>query len=306
MARLTPAWMVVTGFALLLGSVAHASGLDEGAPDAVAPRRLALLAEPGAMPPPVESAPPATAGAPGSAGAAPAAGLVEEGAPRPADLSYGVGARLRWVSIPRWMLNLFTKTNVPLSSWATALEVFRRKGDFEFIVSVGYQNMSPGDGNWLGKSHDASVDTDYVQFKGLGFVGLDASFVWHTAFNDWFGMHYGAGIGLGIVTGSIQRTSNFSGCTDANAGDVSRCHPLGVDPTSSTTIDRQIQNLGPGVDDPADPHRFTDNNVPGAIPIVNILVGLDFRLPRLRGWEAKLEGGFYDAFFLGGGVGMTF
>jgi len=47
-------------------------------------------------------------------------------------------------------------------------------------------------------------------------------------------------------------------------------------------------------------------NVPPALPIVNVLVGVDFRLPHVRGWEAKLEGGFYDAFFLGGGVGYTF
>jgi hypothetical protein len=26
----------------------------------------------------------------------------------------------------------------------------------------------------------------------------------------------------------------------------------------------------------------------------------------VRGWEAKIEGGFYNAFFLGGGVGYTF
>ncbi len=46
--------------------------------------------------------------------------------------------------------------------------------------------------------------------------------------------------------------------------------------------------------------------MPPALPIVNVLIGVDFRLPHVRGWEAKLEGGFYDAFFLGGGVGYTF
>jgi len=39
---------------------------------------------------------------------------------------------------------------------------------------------------------------------------------------------------------------------------------------------------------------------------VNLLVGVDFRLPQVRGWEARIEGGFYDAFFLGGAVGYTF
>jgi hypothetical protein len=33
---------------------------------------------------------------------------------------------------------------------------------------------------------------------------------------------------------------------------------------------------------------------------------VDFRLPQVRGWEAKLETGFYDAFFVGAAVGYTF
>jgi len=42
------------------------------------------------------------------------------------------------------------------------------------------------------------------------------------------------------------------------------------------------------------------------VPILNAVLGVDFRVPTLRGWEARIEGGFYDAFFLGGGVGYTF
>jgi hypothetical protein len=77
--------------------------------------------------------------------------------------------------------------------------------------------------------------------------------------------------------------------------------------TAAGCSDAQLAaTQGSGVDDPADPHRFADPNVPPILPIVNVLVGVDFRLPRVRGWEAKLEGGFYDAFFLGGGVGYTF
>jgi hypothetical protein len=265
----------------------------------------------GAVPPPTDAQalpPPAPGDVPPATGQdSPAlAGALAGGSQRPSDVSYGVGARLRWVTVPKWMLNLFTKKNVPLSSYATALEFFRRKGEFDFIVSIGYQNMSPDDGNWLGRGHDAAIDTDYVQFKSLAFWGIDASFVWHSYFTDWFGMHYGAGLGIGIVTGQMLRTSN-AGCTEANAGDFTQCKPLGVTCTQAGCSDAQLQGTqGTGVDDPTDPHRFADQNVPPALPIVNVLVGVDFRLPRVRGWEAKIEGGFYDAFFLGGGVGYTF
>jgi hypothetical protein len=251
-------------------------------------------------------------------GAAPAAGSSpvvppgtfddDTGVQRPADLSYGTGARLRWVTVPAWLLNLFTKKNVPLSSWGTGVSLFRRKGNFDLVGSITYQNMSPADGNWLGKNHDASVDTDLVQFRSFGLVGVDVSFIWHQMFNDWIGMHYGAGIGIGIVTGQILRTSDSSACTDQNAGDLSVCHPVNITCTGSSCNEQQLQaTSGPASSDSAaTPHRFVENSVPPVVPIVNVVLGVDFRLPKVRGWEATIEGGFYDAFFLGGAVGYTF
>ncbi|MDB4982542.1 MAG: hypothetical protein JWM82_3294, partial [Myxococcales bacterium] len=263
---------------------------------------------PNQMPAEVPAAPAAEATPPSALEGAPLAGTLAMAPPsRGPNVSYGIGARLRWVSVPKWMLNLFTKKNVPLSSYSTALEFFRRKGEFDFIVSVGYMGLSPPDGNWLGRGHDATVDTDYVQFKGLGMVGIDASFVWHSFLTDWFGLHYGAGLGLGIITGKMLRTSNSDAlCTEANAGDYVQCHPKGVTCGPSGCSDSQLAATEGGVDDPTDPHRFRESNVPPALPIVNVIVGMDFRLPHVRGWEAKIEGGFYDAFFLGGGVGYTF
>ena len=52
--------------------------------------------------------------------------------------------------------------------------------------------------------------------------------------------------------------------------------------------------------------KQTSGDVPPAVPIFEVQLGVDFRVPKLRGWEARLEGGFYDAFYLGGGIGYTF
>ncbi|HEY5449051.1 MAG TPA: hypothetical protein VIQ54_09885 [Polyangia bacterium] len=258
-----------------------------------------------AMPAPTESAPPA----PGAAGpVVPAGELAEETPPqRQADLSYGVATRLRWVTVPAWMLNLFTKKNVPLSSWGTGIEFFRRKANFDLVLSFSYQNMSPPDGNWLGaEPHPANTDTDYVQFNGLALWGVDLSFVWHAPINEWFGIHFGAGIGVAYVAGEILRTSNDPArCTEANAGDVSACRPVGSDYRNGQVV-LGANSLQPGPDDPYNPHRFADPNKPPVLPIVNLLVGVNFRLPQVRGWEARLEGGFYNAFFMGGAIGYTF
>jgi hypothetical protein len=291
----------------LSATISVARAADEGQPSESPAAPPAAMPPPtAAMPPPAESAtPPAATGVPSTRPTSTAGELVDDaGATRPADLSYGVGLVMRWVTVPAWMLNLFTERNVPLSTWGTGISVFRRKQNFDFVASFTYQNMSPPDGNWLGKDHDAAIDTDYVQFDKLAMWGVDLSFIWHTMFNEWFGMHYGAGIGLGIVQGQILRTSN-AGCTDANAGDLTACHPQGATCTGDSCV-LPASVLAPGPDSVTNPHRFADPNVPPVLPIVNAVVGIDFRLPQVRGWEAKIEGGFYNAFFLGGGVAYTF
>ena len=128
---------------VLSGSVASVA---RAADDMPAPTESAPPA--GGMPAPTESAPPPV---PGAAGPVVGAGELSEETPllRQADLSYGVAARLRWISVPGWLLNAFTKKNVPLSSWGTGIEFFRRKANFDLVLSFNYQNMSPPDGNWL-------------------------------------------------------------------------------------------------------------------------------------------------------------
>ena len=299
--------LVCASLLALSGTISVARAADEAQPSEAqpAPPPAAMPPPAAAMPPPAESAAPPPPGGVPRPMAAPAGELVDDaGATRPADLSYGMGLVMRWVTVPAWMLNLFTERNVPLSSWGTGIQFFRRKQNFDFVASFTYQNMSPRDGNWLGKDHPPELDTDYVQFNKLAMWGVDLSFIWHTMFNEWFGMHYGAGIGLGIVQGQILRTSN-AGCTEANAGDLTQCHPQGAVCTdASCQLPPSV--LTPGPDSVTNPHRFADPNVPPVLPIVNAVVGIDFRLPQVRGWEGKIEGGFYNAFFLGGGVGYTF
>jgi hypothetical protein len=252
---------------------------------------------------PASTPPPPTPGSTAATATADGQGL-DSG---PKNVSYGIGARMRWVSVPAWMLDLFTEKNEPLSSYSVGLEWFRRKGEFDLVVGLTYQNMSPPDGNWLGNNRVASVDTDFVQFRGLGFIGVDAAFVWHTMFNQYVGMHYGAGIGLAVRRGKLLRTSS-AGCTEDNLGDLTQCKPLNVtcDNENGCNEAQLRATESSAVDDVGTPHRFSDSNVPPAIPIVNVLVGVDFRIPNVKGWEAKIQGGFFNAFFLGGGIGYTF
>ena len=224
----------------------------------------------------------------------------------PRDVVYGAGARLRWVSVPGWMLGLFTKQNKPLSSYGFAGEFFRRKGDMDIMVGLSYQHLGPPDGNWLGKGHQASLDTDLVQFRNFGFVGLDATFIWRTVISEYVAFRYGAGLGVAIMTGQMLRTS-AAGCTEQNAGDDTKCKPIVCRGATCTEAELAMSSRTGSIDNgPGDPHRFKDSNVPGAIPILNLVTGLDFHIPQAKGLELRLEGGFYDAFFLGMAAGYLF
>jgi len=224
---------------------------------------------------------------------------------------FGVAFQARWISLPSSFLGLFTKANRPLSSYGVGLEGFRRKRDsenpnrfWELALGVGYQNMSPADGNWLGNNHSAALDTDWVQFKNFGFWTIDLSFIQRQYFNDVFGIHYGAGLGLTIIQGDILRTSS-SGCTDQN---LSTCRPNVCTGGVCTEAELQASSQSNQQDSAATPHRFRENAVPGAIPALSLFFGLDFRVPQAKGLEFRINAGLFDllVIFVGGGVGYLF
>jgi hypothetical protein len=223
---------------------------------------------------------------------------------------FGLAVRARWISVPSWFLNLFTQKNVPLSTYGYALEGFRRKHDkddhnhtWEFAVAIGYQNMSPSDGYWLGKGKDITQDTDLVQFRNFSLITMDAAFISRQYFNPYFGIHYGAGLGLAVVRGQVLRTS--ATCNKAS-GQCQVIIPNVCGGANPPCTEAQLSKTVPPDQGPGNPARFQETSVPGAIPIINILVGLDFPVPDAKGLEFRVEGGFYDAFFIGGSAGYVF
>lgn len=226
--------------------------------------------------------------------------------PPPTGAQYGLSVRGRYVTMPSWFLGLFTQENSPLHSAGFILEGFRRNAEnFDIAVGLGYQNMSPPDGNWLGRGKDPSVDTDFVQVKGMSLISLDVSFVWNTWLSDYFGVYYGAGFGLGVVTGKVLRTS-ADNCNSDNVGDLSQCKPR-VCQGDRCTEGELAASEGQKDGGPENPHRFKESSVPGALPILNLMAGVSLRLPEVPGLEIRLlEGGFHNAFFLGSSVAYLF
>ncbi len=220
---------------------------------------------------------------------------------------YGLGVRARWVSVPTFLLGIFLNQSKSLSSYTVGIEGFRRHGDFDFVLGVAWQSLSPPDGNWLGKGKDPATDTDFVQFRGLGAISVDAAFILRTELNPYVTLHYGGGVGLGITTGKMLRTSDGTPGCATSPGDTNLCTPI-IPPTCTATATTacpvSVINGSGGLNDvPARGSQFRDSNVPTVYPIVNLVTGLDFRIPNADGLELKTEVGFFfPYFFVGGGV----
>jgi hypothetical protein len=224
---------------------------------------------------------------------------------------YGLALRGRWISVPNWLLGVALAKSVPLSTYGYALEFYRRarvKSDpdatWEISVAVGYQNMSPSDGYWLGRGKTLAVDTDLVQFRNFSLITTDATFLWRQYFGRYFGVHYGAGLGLGVVRGKLLRTSAKCDPTTGQCQVIVSNTPV-CDSQGHCNEAALVKSQGPG-DAPGDGHRFQEQSVPSAVPVVNVLFGLDFPVPDAKGLEFRVEGGFYDAFFLGASAGYLF
>jgi hypothetical protein len=171
---------------------------------------------------------------------------------------YGIGVRLRTVFVPKPVLELFVeKASGGVFKPAFGLELSRRKGNFELVLGLEYENVSPDNGFWLDKGDDPSIPEetpDFLEFNDLGWVSADLAFIFSAAFNDQLAFRYGAGLGLGVVTGEILQTDSI--CEDGT-------NPDEINENCMANPD------GEQVNDPAD--------LPPVFPVVDLVIGLQWR-----------------------------
>ncbi len=116
-----------------------------------------------------------------------------------------VGARYRAVIVPTFIQGLFADGGETLVSHTPGLEFGIRKDAFEYNLFLQMGIYSASDVPFKGSSDDNTaweiLDFDYNLF----FLGSD--FMWSTdEFAPGLSMTYGAGVGLGLVTGELIRT----------------------------------------------------------------------------------------------------
>lgn len=224
------------------------------------------------------------------------------------EISYGAGFQFRGIFVPEWFLGMFLDQSTGLASVSLGGEFVRRKGNFDIVASINFGFYSPPDGNFLGNGKAAQVDTDYLQFDALNLLSFGVAFVWHHEFTPWLSLVYGAGLGLGIVLGDIYRVSN-DGCNGENVGDTTKCNPVpgtgsGKNPASlkewNENPDAWLTKYGQSGcpnEGPGSPCQFVEDDVWPVVPIVHLLIGLDFKINEQ--FSVRVDGGFHDAFYFG-------
>jgi hypothetical protein len=220
--------------------------------------------------------------------------------------TYALGARVRGIFVPSAFLNPYLQASTSMNSASLGLEFIYRKAAYDVVTSLDFSFVSPDDGNYLANDHDAAFDTHYAQFRDLNFLSADVSIIGHHTWDavPWLELRYGAGLGLGVVLGDVLLTNNWSNCTSANASDVKQCHPVGVDLTSPNKEAQLKATEGPGTDTAQTPHRHVSQDKPPVMAVINVLVGVSFKLHRHV--TAQVEVGFRDAMFVGAGLHYWF
>jgi hypothetical protein len=166
---------------------------------------------------------------------------------------WGMGVKVRRAWVTPYIQKLFMG-DVPGTAKmdGAGFDFTRRKGDSEVVFSFGYDRLDAIDGYYLEKGGDPLVPgkVDYTTFHNPHWYTVEFGVVNHLQIHKFLEFRYGAGIGLGLVRGKILRTSAI--CTSSNIQSDCVLDPLGS-------------------------HQNTPADVPPVLPVVDVLLGIQFR-----------------------------
>jgi hypothetical protein len=256
---------------------------DAQPPPAAPPREVDAPAAEGDRPAkgdrPAEGAPPA------DGGHLPGAGDPDAPGPKPwPKVMYGLGISGMYNLVPHFFLRAFLEAakspDYGMYQPAFGIHFVRRKGLMDMTIRVMFGFYDLADGNYLGRGHGFD-ETDYTEFHDMNFLWADITWTWHTRLVHRLYLAYGAGIGIGWVTGSVYTTPSEN-CSRDNYGDARDCKPQGLS-CDKDGCDR--------ADLKAHPLREKEDSVPPVLPAINALIGL--RYDFFRHLSARLDTGIF-------------
>jgi hypothetical protein len=141
-----------------------------------------------------------------------------------------VGARYRNVMIPEFVQHLFADGGKGLYAHTPGLEFAIRKGGFEYqlFTMLGFYTLQDVPFKGTSDASDAweIIDANYK------ILYLGADFMWSTDdFTPGLSMTYGAGVGLGLVLGDLNRVQAYpSGGVENDIDSYVRCNAVNNPP----------------------------------------------------------------------------
>jgi len=190
----------------------------------------------------------------------------------------GAGVRLRSVTVPKGLIELFVEKAAGGSSeFGFGLEIARRRGNFEIQFGVEYDKIFIEKGLWIDKGDELPADEpDFVEFEGFGWITAEVTFLNHTPIAKQFALRYGGGAGIALVRGEVVRTDY-------------RC----------TSADEDTCSQSPAAENIREPY-----DIPPVMLIVNAILGVQIR--PIDQLFINIEGGLRTVPFFGATLGYYF
>lgn len=147
----------------------------------------------------------------------------------PGKTYYFVGARYRIVTIPQFVQNWFADGGDTVVVQQPGLEFGIREGGMEYNIFAMLGFYGFNDTPYKGKTDP--VQAWEVVSSNFKILYLGADFMWSTdEFVPGLSLHYGAGVGLGLVFGGLNRVQAYprGGANPSDPGSYEKCSAPGI------------------------------------------------------------------------------
>lgn len=204
---------------------------------------------------------------------------------------YFLGLFYRHTWTPSFMLNLFTDENTKTNNPGFGLQFTIRRDGFDIVIGGYYQRFAVA-GPFRGND-EPDGETEWID-SSLYAIGLSVDLLWGHMFNDWIGIQYGIGLGIGYLGGELRRSE----ARPTSDGGWAECS---------------------GTSDPLDPGGFCDEEElvnptwfnGGSTPNLYFRLSLPhlaIRIKPIRQMLIRLEGGFdvFSGFYTGATLAYGF
>lgn len=158
--------------------------------------------------------------------ALPRASATSADSPFPAPVAepnpWSVGLRTGYTTIPNAILGALLTQYMPVNGWFIEGVAGRRMKGFTLYLSLSGTLVGSDRGIWQRGPTKTPNDVSL----SLGLLAADALFDWEVRLHKRFAFHFGAGLGIGILFGTI----NSIECTNATAIGINQCSLPGTTP----------------------------------------------------------------------------